>query len=215
MRIIKPLTPHIEEMLRHYEQNGHLNMQASLLGKQSAVYKVQEYCLKVYTKRGKVGGELECEAMMSLQNNRHVPKVYAYSTGNFILTEWIDGFNLRQYREIHGHIPHNLIYDMFSSELQQIQSGYRDWDVIRYENLLWTKGGEVKRTDFWLCEPAGLMQNDVQQAIIRKIDRVYSGDRSEMQKLEPYFYRHGLTVSEIQQALEHFHSQGSSLVVSQ
>jgi len=45
MKIIQPLAPHMEDMLTRYEQNGHLNMQASLLGKQSVVYKVQEYCM--------------------------------------------------------------------------------------------------------------------------------------------------------------------------
>ncbi|MEO2203658.1 hypothetical protein ABGV42_07910 [Paenibacillus pabuli] len=214
MKIIQPLAPHMEDMLTRYEQNGHLNMQASLLGKQSVVYKVQEYCLKVYTKRGKLGGELECEAIMSMQGNRHVPKLYAYSPGHFILTEWIDGYNLRLYRKYYGHIPCNLIYDMLYSELQQIQSGYRDWDVIRYENLLWTGKGDVKRTDFWLCEPVGPEQERMEQAMIRKINRVRAGDAAEVEELQNYMYRHGLTVSEVRQALEQFQSRLYESIIS-
>ena len=214
MKIIQPLAPHMEDMLTRYEQNGHLNMQASLLGKQYVVYKVQEYCLKVYTKRGKLGGELECEAIMSMQGNRHVPKLYAYSPGHFILTEWIDGYNLRLYRKYYGHIPCNLIYDMLYSELQQIQSGYRDWDVIRYENLLWTGKGDVKRTDFWLCEPVGPEQERMEQAMIRKINRVRAGDAAEVEELQNYMYRHGLTVSEVRQALEQFQSRLYESIIS-
>ena len=214
MKIIQPLAPHMEDMLTRYEQNGHLNMQASLLGKQSVVYKVQEYSLKVYTKRGKLGGELECEAIMSMQGNRHVPKLYAYSPGHFILTEWIDGYNLRLYRKYYGHIPCNLIYDMLYSELQQIQSGYGDWDVIRYENLLWTGKGDVKRTDFWLCEPAGPEQERMEQAMIRKINRVRAGDAAEVEELQNYMYRHGLTVSEVRQALEQFQSRLYESIIS-
>lgn len=214
MKIIQPLPPHLEDMLLRYERNGHLNMQASLLGKQSVVYKVQEYCLKVYTKRGKIGGELESEAIMSMQRNRHTPKLYAYSPGHFILTEWIDGYNLRQYRKYFGHIPCNLIYDMLYSELQQIQSGYRDWDVIRYENLLWTHEGHVKRTDFWLCEPAGPEREGMEEAMIRKINGVQAGDEAEVKELQEYLFRHGLTASEVKHALEQFQSQVNESIIS-
>ncbi|WP_418041515.1 hypothetical protein [Paenibacillus xylanilyticus] len=214
MKIIQPLPPHLEDMLLRYERNGHLNMQASLLGKQAVVYKVQEYCLKVYTKRGKIGGELESEAIMSMQSNRHVPKLYAYSPGHFILTEWIDGYNLRQYRGYFGHIPCNLIFDMLHSELEQIQSGYRDWDVIRYENLLWTDEGHVKRTDFWLCEPAGPEREGMEEAVIRKINGVQAGDEAEVRGIQEYLFRHGLTASEVQHALEQFQSQDNKSIIS-
>ncbi|OPG99860.1 hypothetical protein B2I21_02435 [Chryseobacterium mucoviscidosis] len=209
MRIVKSLPANIEQLLDRYEKNGHLTMQASLMGKQSVVYRLQEYCLKVYTARGKLDGEYECEALLSLQNNHHVPELYAYASGNFTLTEWIEGFNLREYRAAYGHIPHNLMYDMFSTELQQIQAGYHDWDVIRYENLLWTATGEVKRTDFWLCEPVRCMriQERLQQEIIQKIDRIYGCDGTDLEELMHYFDRHGLTSAEVQEALAHFRSQ--------
>ncbi|PIH60723.1 hypothetical protein [Paenibacillus sp. LK1] len=217
MRMVKSIPVNIEQLLDRYEKNGHLTMQASLMGKQSVVYRLQEYCLKVYTPRGKVDGEFECDALMSLQNNHHVPELYAYASGNFVLTEWIDGLNLRQFRITYGHIPHNLIYDMFSTELQQIQAGYRDWDVIRYENLLWTATGEVKRTDFWLCEPVSCMRlrERLQQEIIRKIERIYSGDGTDMEEIVHYFDRHGLTSTEVQEALAHFRSLTPRMALAQ
>lgn len=208
---------HIEQLLDRYEKNGHLTMQASLMGKQSVLYRLQEYCLKVYTARGKLDGEYECEALLSLQNNHHVPELYAYASGNFALTEWIEGFNLREYRAAYGHIPHNLMYDMFSTELQQIQAGYHDWDAIRYENLLWTATGEVKRTDFWLCEPVRCMRlrERLQQDMIRKIERIYSGDGTDLEELMHYFDRPGLTSTEVQEALAHFRSQTPRMAIAQ
>lgn len=217
MRIVKSLPANIEQLLDRYEKNGHLTMQASLMGKQSVIYRLQEYCLKVYTARGKMDGEYECEALLSLQNNHHVPELYAYASGNFALTEWIEGFNLREYRAAYGHIPHNLMYDMFSTELQQIQAGYHDWDVIRYENLLWTATGEVKRTDFWLCEPVRCMRlrERLQQEMIRNIERIYSGDGTNLEVLMHYFDRHGLTSTEVQEALAHFRSQTPRMAIAQ
>lgn len=208
---------HIEQLLDRYEKNSHLTMQASLMGKQSVFYRLQEYCLKVYTARGKMNGEYECEALLSLQNNHHVPELYAYASGNFALTEWIEGFNLREYRAAYGHIPHNLMYDIFSTELQQIQAGYHDWDVIRYENLLWTATGEVKRTDFWLCEPVRCMRlrERLQQEMIRKIERIYGGDGTEPEELMHYFDRHRLTSTEVQEALAHFRSQTPRMAIAQ
>ncbi|UPK46684.1 hypothetical protein [Paenibacillus pabuli] len=217
MRIVKSIPANIEQLLDRYEKNGHLTMQASLMGKQSVVYRIQDYCLKIYTPRGKVNGELECEALLSLQNNRHVPELYAYAAGNFVLTEWIEGFNLGQYRATYGDIPRNLIYDMFSTELQQIQAGYLDWDVIRYENLLWTATGEVKRTDFWLCEPVSCMRirERLQQEIFRKTERIYSGDGANLEEVMHYLDRHGLTSMEVQETLAHFRLQTPRMALAQ
>ena len=215
MIIIHPIDNTIEKMLLHYEKNGHLTLEASLISNSSVVYRLQDYCLKVYASRARLDGEMESEAIRSLQNNPYAPKLYAYSPGEYILTEWIDACNLKQYRAAYGHIPPSLIYDMFSTELQQIQAGYWDWDVIRYENLLWTETGNVKRTDFWLCEPVRARRESLYEQVIQKIEQIYNGDRIEMEAMAQYFIRHQLTSSEIQQAFNDFRSQRPRLAISQ
>ncbi|MGN7412698.1 hypothetical protein [Paenibacillus sp. SAF-068] len=215
MIIINPIGNTIEKMLLHYEKNGHLTLQASLVSNNSVVYRLQDYCLKVYASRARLDGEMESEALSSLQRYPYAPKLYAYSPGEYTLTEWIEAFNLKQYRERYGHIPPNLIYDMFTTELQQIHAGYWDWDVIRYENLLWTETADVKRTNFWLCEPAQSRCECFYNQVIRKIDNIYNGDRTEMEAMEQYFYRHQLTSSEIEQAFSDFRSQRPRLAIAQ
>ncbi|WFR61427.1 hypothetical protein P9222_23700 [Paenibacillus amylolyticus] len=215
MIIINPIGEPIEKMLLHYEKNGHLTLQASLISNNSVVYRLQDYCLKVYASRARLDGEMESEVLKSLQCHPYTPKLYAYSPGEYTLTEWIEAFNLKQYRERHGHIPPNLIYDMFTTELQQIRAGYWDWDVIRYENLLWTGTGEVKRTNFWLCEPMKSRRECLYNQVVRKVDNIYNGDRTEMEAMEHYFYRHQLTSSEIEQAFNDFRSQRSKLAIAQ
>ncbi|MGO4729381.1 hypothetical protein [Paenibacillus sp. 2KB_22] len=215
MIIIHPMDNAIEEMLLHYEKNGHLTLQASLISNSSVVYRLQDYCLKVYASRARLDGEMESEALRSLQNNPYAPKLYAYSPGEYTLTEWIDACNLKQYRAAYGHIPPSLIYDMFTTELQQIHAGYWDWDVIRYENLLWTETGDVKRTDFWLCEPVIARRESLYNQVIQKIEHIYNGDRTEMEAMEQYFYRHQLTSSEIEQAFSDFRAERPRLALAQ
>ncbi len=215
MIIINPIGNIIEKMLLHYEKNGHLTLQASLISNNSVVYRLQDYCLKVYASRARLDGEIESEALRSLQSHPYAPKLYAYSPGEYTLTEWIEAFNLKQYRERYGHIPPNLIYDMFTTEIQQIRAGYWDWDVIRYENLLWTETGDVKRTNFWLCEPAKSRRECLYNQLVRKIDNIYNGNQTEMEAMEHYFYRHQLTSSEIEQAFNDFRSQRSKLAIAQ
>ncbi|MCP1184076.1 hypothetical protein [Paenibacillus sp. 1781tsa1] len=207
MIIINPICNTIEKMLLHYEKNGHLTLQASLISNNSVVYRLQDYCLKVYASRARLDGEMESEALRSLQSHLFAPKMYAYSPGEYTLTEWIEAFNLKQYREKYGHIPPNLICDMFTTELQQIRAGYWDWDVIRYENLLWTETGDVKRMNFWLCEPAKSRRECLYNQVVRKIDNIYNGDRTEMEAMEHYLYRHELTSAEIEQAFSDFRAE--------
>ncbi|MEK3921394.1 hypothetical protein [Paenibacillus sp. FSL K6-2393] len=215
MIIINPIGNNIEKMLLHYEKNGHLTLQASLISNSSVVYRLQDYCLKVYASRARLDGEMESEALRALQSNPYAPKLYAYSPGEYTLTEWIEAFKLKEYRKTYGHIPPNLIYDMFTTELQQIHAGYWDWDVIRYENLLWTETGDVKRTNFWLCEPVKSRRESLFNQIIRRIDNIYNGDRTEMEAMEHYFYRHQLTSSEIEQAFNDFRTQRPRLAIAQ
>ncbi|WP_336759910.1 hypothetical protein [Paenibacillus sp. USHLN196] len=215
MIIINPIGDNIEKMLLHYEKNGHLTLQASLISNSSVVYRLQDYCLKVYASRAKLDGEMESEALRSLQGNTHAPKLYAYSPGEYTLTEWIEAFSLKQYRAKYGHVPHHLIYDLLTTELQQIHAGYWDWDVIRYENLLWTETGDVKRTDFWLCEPVRSRRESLYKEVIQRIENIYNGDRDEMDAMQQYFYRHQLTSTEIEQAFNDFRSQRPRLAIAQ
>ncbi|PJN53209.1 hypothetical protein PAEAM_44120 [Paenibacillus sp. GM1FR] len=215
MIIINPIGNNIEKMLLHYEKNGHLTLQASLISNRSVVYRLQDYCLKVYASRARLDGEMESEALRALQSNPYAPKLYAYSPGEYTLTEWIEAFKLKEYRVTYGHIPPNLIYDMFTTELQQIHAGYWDWDVIRYENLHWTKTGHVKRMNFWLCEPVNSRRENLYNQVIRRIDNIYNGDCTEMEAMKQYFYRHQLTSLEIEQAFSDFRSQRPRLAIAQ
>lgn len=210
MKIVNPLSANIVQLLEHYESNGHLNMQASLMGDRSALYELENYSLKVYTARGKLDGEMECDAMLSMQNLRHVPKMYAYAPGKFVLTERVHGLNLKDYYSVHGSVPQHLLYDMLQTEYEQIQAGYHDWEVIQYEQLRWTATGEVKRVDFWLCEPIGSLQSQTVQAFLNKVERIHAGDATELETIMCYFKRHGLSEADIQCVFERFrmrHSQ--------
>ncbi|WP_146113525.1 hypothetical protein [Paenibacillus sp. PCH8] len=76
--------------------------------------------------------------------------MYAYSSGVFILTEWIDGLNLTQYKNINGHFPPNLIYDLFSTEISLLIARLKEWD---FKSIVWIATGKVKRLDFGICDP--------------------------------------------------------------
>ncbi|MEY8745414.1 hypothetical protein [Paenibacillus tundrae] len=214
MNIVNPIPSNMKELLAHYDANGHLTMQASLIGQRSVVYRIKDYSLKVYSTRGKIDGEIECEAISTMQNCAFVPKLYAYSSGKYVLTQWVEALNLRQYRDTYGHIPPQLMNDILTTEIQQIRAGFQDWDVIQYENLLWTKCGDVKRTDFWLCEPIGSRREAAEEKFNRKIQQICNQDWSGFEHIHNYFNRHGLTSKDMREALDQFlsHRNGLSLI---
>ncbi|MGP3788584.1 hypothetical protein, partial [Paenibacillus sp. 1A_MP2] len=98
--------PHdIEQVIKQLDENGtHPNQIPFEVGSRSMVYKIDDYCLKVYTPKGRLDGENEFKVITALQNGV-APDLYAYSSGVFILTQWIDGLNLTQYKNTHGHFP--------------------------------------------------------------------------------------------------------------
>lgn len=76
--------------------------------------------------------------MLALQG-KHVPELHAYSPSIFILMDWIDGMNLLQYKEANGTIPPALLYDMYTTELQQIRDSLKDWEIeLKSKKPFWT-----------------------------------------------------------------------------
>ncbi len=179
MEVLKKIPSEIKDALIQYEQNGSISIHPSVVGSRSIIFRLSDFCLKTYTLKGRRDGESECNALIELQERSYVPELYAYSPGKFILTEWIEGYNLSQYQRAFGRVPENFIYDMFSTELQLVNAGYKDWDFKISEHLIWTDSGIVKRIDFGHCEPADLHQDYFKRELQLLIEKVYNTDDPE------------------------------------
>lgn len=158
--------------------------------------------------KGRKDGESECKALSALQEGDYVPELYAYSSGKFLLTEWIEGYNLDQYQKAFARVPENIIYDMFSTELQLVNSGYKDWDFKLSEHLIWTESGDVRRIDLGLCEPAGQLKDQFKRELKNRVEKAYTNDPDFIDEL----LGAGIKVSVIEHVLLRFKQREPRLV---
>lgn len=212
MKIVKPIFSEIEEFLRNNKGSDDISIKHIAIGNRSIVYKLNNYCFKKYTPIGEKDGECEYQALLALQSSDYVPELFAYLPGKFVLTQWIEGLNLTQFRETYGRIPENTLHHMFTSELEQINAGYKDWDFKLNENLIWTKSGEVRRIDFGLCEPVEGRKDYLKNELFKRIEKIYAKDPVEIGEVQQELYRGGLYLSEIEEALTDFQLQTPWLV---
>lgn len=213
MEIVKPIPTEIKEILLAYECSGILEVPHYKSGKRSTIYKLDDqFCLKTYPSSVRYDGITESKALLALQGKSYSPNLYAYSEGKFILIEWIKGLDLDGYQAIHNHCPVSLIYDMFSTELDLINSGFVDWDFKLDENLFWDESGEIKRLDFGICEPVGDMENFFRNDLIDKIKKIYENDPDEVRKLAEELHICGIPISEIKVLINDFKSRTPKLV---
>ncbi|KGP81115.1 MULTISPECIES: hypothetical protein [Paenibacillus] len=210
MNILKQLPHDIEQVIKQLDENGTCpNLVPSEASSRSTVYKIDDYCLKIYTPKGRKDGEGEWNALSALQGGV-APDLYAYSSGVFVLTEWIEGLNLHQYKKAHGHFPPNLIYDFFKTELELIKAGLKDWDFKLEESIVWLDTGEVKRLDFGICEPIlNSALEHMENSLKNEIQEVYN---NELHNIEQKLYRSGITTTEVIQAISVFQSCTPKLV---
>ncbi|AJE54174.1 hypothetical protein [Paenibacillus polymyxa] len=210
MNILKELPCEIEGMIQMLHESG-IRPADNLysIGSRSHIYKIDKYCLKIYTPKGYRDGENEVKALLALRG-KCAPELYAYSSGKFILTEWIKGLNLLQYKEKHGQLPINLIYDMYITELDIQKVGFKDWDFKLEENLLWLPSRDTKRIDFGICEPivASALEH-MEETLKSEIQEIYDG---ELNNIKQMLYLSGLTKNEVNQAISNFLSHSPKLI---
>ncbi|MFC5402388.1 hypothetical protein [Cohnella soli] len=213
MYVVTPLPSDILELLESFLKTNDLPIwPPTVPGSRSNVYRIRDYALKVYTRKGTKDGETECKALLALQKTS-APILYAYQPGVFVLMEWIEGVNLSGYRDMHEQLPPDLIYDMFRTELGELQAGFKDWDFKLSESLLWTDSGEVKRLDFGICEPVpSILQNQFQDDLIRKIEGLYNNDPESINNLMQKFLFNGIRKADFAAALESFQAKTPRLV---
>lgn len=202
MNITKEIPREIDEMIQTLHENGVRPADKLYsMGSRSHIYKIEEYCLKIYTPKGYKDGEAEVKALLALEG-RSAPKMYAYASGRFILTEWVEGLNLFQYKDKHGHIPPNLIYDMYKTELEIQNVKFKDWDFKLEENLLWLPSGDVKRIDYGICEPIpDSAIESMEKSLKSEIQDIYDND---LHNIEQNLFMHGLTRDEVNPAISNF-----------
>lgn len=209
MEIIKEIPTDIIAVIKDLEEGSYPRQHPYEAGSRSIIYKIDNYCLKVYTAKGIIDGEFEYKALLSLQGTI-TPTLYAYSSGIFILTEWIEGLNLLDYRSKHGHFPPNLIYDWFRTELLLLEAGYKDWDFKLYENIVWLDSGEVKRLDLGICEP--IPESAIEytiRSLKREIQDIYD---DKLYEVEQELLSCGINAERVAQSITTFQSTEPKLV---
>ncbi|KQY90923.1 hypothetical protein ASD24_24300 [Paenibacillus sp. Root52] len=138
------------------------------------------------------------------------PTLYAYSSGVFVLTQWVDGLNLGTYKKTHGRLPTNLIYDFYLTELALLSSGYKDWDTKLAESVIWLESGDVRRLDYGLCEPIPeSMQPGMLNTLKKEIGDIYINN---IDKIRQTLFYAGMTSIEVEEAIIAFQSYIPRLV---
>ncbi|WP_145950089.1 phosphotransferase [Paenibacillus sp. Y412MC10] len=206
MKVVKPFPSDIQELLESFLETNNLPIKPIFSGGRSTVYRIQQYALKIYSQKGRADGEAECTALLALQGT-HVPDLYAYNPGVFVLMEWIDGLNLTDYRSSHGQLPPDLIYDMLRTELDQLRAGFKDWDFKLTESLVWTVSGDVKRLDLGICDPVGTMKPRFENDLLQKIEDLYNNEPNTVQELLQDFMMNGIMKADFDSALANFQAK--------
>lgn len=97
MNIVNPIPGQVETMLLNLEQTGPINMLPVNGGSHSSVYRIGDFCLKVFNEKGVFYGGNECVALLKLQEKPYVPKIFAYNPEMYIL---MDGLTDTPYTNI-------------------------------------------------------------------------------------------------------------------
>ncbi|WP_025684588.1 hypothetical protein [Paenibacillus maysiensis] len=211
MNIIKEIPSEIEETIQQLHESGMPPADRFYSGgtRRSHIYKIEKYCLKLYTPEGYNDFEDEVEVILALQG-KCAPEMYAYSSRRFILTEWIEGLNLEQYKEKHGHHPPNLIYDWYRTEMEIQNVGFTDSDFKLQDNLLWLPSGDVKRLDFGVCIPIVDSIIEMHEKQLRsKIQEMYDG---ELKGIKNELRMKGFKKNEADQAISNFLAHSPKLI---
>lgn len=136
------LVPHEFEKVNHETSHGD-------------IYRIYDnYCLKIFNPKKICYGKCEIDVLLKLQNKDYAPKLYAYSSSKYMLTEWIDGYSLSEYVSKYNKVPNNFVDSIYDMEIDMIKCGISYVDTKYNEHIIWlaTDINKFKLIDYGVCD---------------------------------------------------------------